>query len=94
MPNVKLKAPVTILYDGRYVAPGTDIELPEEEASALVGRHGEYGGRPMQDPSNTQTRIDQASIDALNEQATINKGHGVKAKADDDDHPAKTANRK
>lgn len=73
---VSLKAPVTVFHKGQYVAPGTDIELPEAEARALIGRHGEYGGPATQDPANTQSRIDQASIDALNEQAAINKGHG------------------
>jgi hypothetical protein len=95
MANVKMKAPVTVYHNGQYVAPGTEIELPEEEARAMVGRHGEFGGPAPQDPANTQVRIDKASIDSLNDQATINKGHGVKAsKADDDDHVAKTSHRK
>jgi hypothetical protein len=73
---VSLKAPVTVFHKGQYVAPGTDIELPEAEARAMIARHGEYGGPAVQDPGNTQTRIDKASIDALNENAAINKGHG------------------
>jgi hypothetical protein len=53
---MKIKAPVTVHDGTRYVAPGTEIDLPEDEAKRLIEVHGEYGGanRP-QDPANTQT---------------------------------------
>jgi hypothetical protein len=62
---MKIKAPVTVHDGTRYVAPGTEIDLPEDEAKRLIEVHGEYGGanRP-QDPANTQTLnvIDEKSL--------------------------------
>ena len=73
MANKTIKAPVTVLHEGQYVAPGTEISLPEDEAAAMIAKHGEYGGPAVQDPGNTQTKIDEASIKALNEHHKINK---------------------
>jgi len=76
---MKIKAPVTVHDGTRYVAPGTEIDLPEDEAKRLIEVHGEYGGanRP-QDPANTQTLnvIDEKSLTDLNFQASVNGGHG------------------
>jgi hypothetical protein len=79
---MKIKAPVTV-HDGKqYVAPGTEIDLPEDQARRLIEVHGEWGGanRP-QDPANTQTLnvIDEKSLADLNFQAEVNGGHGKDA---------------
>lgn len=77
MGNVKIKAPVTVLYNGQYVAPGTEIEVSEAEAKRLAEVHGEYGAAGEPDPGNTNMRnVDIASIKALNEQKSIHKGIG------------------
>jgi len=78
MAKVTIKAPVTVHYEGRYVAPGTEIELEEDEAKRLIGTHGEYGVGVLGDPANTQiiNVLDENSVEELNKQASINKGHG------------------
>jgi hypothetical protein len=74
---VTIKAPVTVYYKGQYVAPGTEIELPQDEADRLTAAHGAWGTPGEPDPANTQMRnVDIASINALNEHAKIHKGHG------------------
>lgn len=74
---VTIKAPVTVFYNGQYVAPGTDIEVSKEEAKRLSEAHGEYGGGAEIDPANTQMRnVDLASINSLNELKEIHKGDG------------------
>jgi hypothetical protein len=74
---VTIKAPVTVHYKGKYVVPGTEIEVSKEEADRLTEAHGAWGGPGEPDPANTQMRnVDIASIKALNEQAGIHKGHG------------------
>ena len=80
MKTVTIKAPVTVHHGGRYVAPGTPIDLSEDEAKRMTATHGEYAGPPSGDPANTQTLnvLDQASIEELNKHASINGGHGAK----------------
>jgi hypothetical protein len=55
----KVFAPVTVLFGDRYVPPGTEIELPEDEAQSLIERHGPGG-------EITLTDKDRASIETLN----------------------------
>lgn len=63
----KFRTPITTLFNGIYVAPGTEIELPEDEASAIISRHGSV------DVDVTLTLTDIASVESLNRHASLEK---------------------
>ncbi len=90
MAKVKILAPVTVFHGGQYVAPGTEIEVEDDEAKSLIGAHGEYGGPAPSDPANTQILnvIDKQSLDELNKQSSINKGFGRTAGSKKDALPS------
>lgn len=75
-----IRVPVTVHNGKQYVAPGTEVEMEEQEANRLIGQYGEYGsgGSLKLDPGSTAalTLADQASLEELNKQASINQGHG------------------
>lgn len=54
-------APITLLYNGQYVPPGTPVDLPEDEAASIVARFGEV------DPSEVLTKSDLQSIQLINQ---------------------------
>ena len=70
MSLVKIRAPICLFYKGAYVAPGTEIEMEEDEARRLTDTHGEI------DTEMTLSADDRASIDTLNKHHAINGGGG------------------
>jgi hypothetical protein len=77
MTEKTFKTPITALYRGQYVPPGTEITLPETEANAFIARHGEYDGPRVNDKDGKQAAADNASIDALNEFTRLQRGIGL-----------------
>lgn len=72
---MKIAAPITVLYNDVYVAPGTMIDLPKADAEALTARFGEYEGPAIAEGVAPQvTAADAASIAALNLNHAIVRG--------------------
>ena len=61
-----IKAPITVMYDGEYRPPGTEITLPEADANALIARHGMFDDDPANAPTGRAKAADDASLAALN----------------------------
>ncbi len=66
MPLVRIRAPITVFYDGAYRYPGTEIELEEVDARRLQEAHGTV------DEEMTIGLADRASVDDLNKFHAIN----------------------
>jgi hypothetical protein len=56
----KIIAPICLLHNGSYVAPGTEVELPEDEADSLTSRFGQSDGPVL------LTTADLESVNSLN----------------------------
>lgn len=65
---MKIRLPITVLHDGRYVAPGTEIDLPDDEARAMVSR---FGNCPIDE---TLSAADLTSIEMLNTMHALHHG--------------------
>jgi len=62
-------APITCKIDGRYVAPGTPITLPADEANRIIEIHGEWAGPPhVPTPGTAERRAYDAMVEK-NEQS-------------------------
>jgi hypothetical protein len=61
----RITAPVCLLHDGKYVAPGTVVELPEDEADSLISRFGQSDGPVL------LTTADLESVNSLNANRAI-----------------------
>lgn len=63
---MKFRTAVTVFYEGRYVPPGTLIDLPEDEVRSIIERFGEA-------PADmTISQEDIASVEQLNVFQNIN----------------------
>ncbi len=70
---VKIRTPITVNFEGRYVPPGTTIDLPKAEADDFIRRFGEYEGPAIVgDQAPAVNAADAASIAALNLHNAIN----------------------
>ncbi len=67
---MKLRTPVVVFYRGSYVPIGTEIDLPEDEAKALIERFGEFDGDAV------LTEADLESLKNLNKHHAIHGGSG------------------
>lgn len=65
---MKVRLPITILHNGQYVAPGTEVDLPEAEAKSMISR---FGTCPVDE---TLSAADLASIDTLNTMHALHHG--------------------
>lgn len=63
----KIRVPVTVLFEGEYVAPGTEITLSKHEADELERRHGRLDA----DVDLPFRKSDVDSIDMLNQMHRI-----------------------
>ena len=69
----KFRTPITVNFEGRYVPPGTMIDLPAVDANDFIARFGEYEGPAIVgDQAPAIGALDAASIDALNLHNAIN----------------------
>jgi hypothetical protein len=65
---MKIKAPVTVFYNDAYVQPGTELDLEDDEARALIERFGEFDGDVTLDAKDLE------SLKTLNHYHAINSG--------------------
>lgn len=59
---------ITALYNGRYVPPGTEITLPENEAKEMIARFGEF------EEGESLSLEELASVEGLNKMHAIYNG--------------------
>ena len=62
-----IRTPVTVLFEGQYVPPGTEITLPKVEADDLERRHG----RVTSEADLPLSISDMNSVDLLNQMHRI-----------------------
>ena len=67
---MKVRLAVVVFYKGAYRPPGYEIDLPDDEALALIDRWGEA------EPNIILRDDEQAGIDNLNRFAQIHGGYG------------------
>jgi hypothetical protein len=62
---MKVRLPITVLHGGSYLPPGTEIDLPDDEARSMVARFGICA------PDETLSPDDLTSIEVLNRMHAI-----------------------
>ena len=65
---MKVRLPITVLHGGSYVPPGTEIDLPDDEARSMIARFGTCAH------DETLSDADLASVRVLNEMNSIYHG--------------------